>query len=264
MATTSRVDPGPLRPGGRSKLRLDRGPLRWWLIVVGALAIHFSWERFAVGTGLVVLGAALHLGTKGVLRQNHRLATTGPYRFTRNPFYLANLIAEVGLLVVIGVWWVAAVYLVAWAWIYHRQIRGEERTLEGLFGDGYRQYRQRVAPLVPLPWRVLPRDRAGGRAFYWRNPNVLRQRAVERALRLGSYPVLLLLAAVLWRDGWRSLFVIGSPAGWSACGFVGLNLLGTLSTVLLRRAACPEAAAAGLRRASGNDGAAAAATTARP
>ncbi|HEX8915658.1 MAG TPA: isoprenylcysteine carboxylmethyltransferase family protein [Humisphaera sp.] len=232
---------GPVRLRGKSKLRLDRGPLRWWLIVVGGLTVHFPWERFALGTALVVLGAALHLGTKGVLRQNHRLATTGPYRFTRNPFYLANLIAELGLLLVIGVWWVAAVYLAAWAWIYTRQIRSEERTLEGLFGDDYARYRRQVPPLVPLPWRVLPRDPSTGRAFYWRNPNVLRQRAVERALRLASYPLLLLLAAMLWRDGWRSLLVVGSPAGWSAVGFVGLNAVGVLSTALLRSADCPEA-----------------------
>ncbi|MDB5297452.1 MAG: putative protein-S-isoprenylcysteine methyltransferase, partial [Phycisphaerales bacterium] len=96
--------PGPWRRG-KGKLRLTRGPLRWWLLVVGVLTVNLAWGRFFAGSGLVLAGALLHFGTKGVLRQNHRLATTGPYRFSRNPFYVANLLAEGGLLVIVGTPW---------------------------------------------------------------------------------------------------------------------------------------------------------------
>jgi hypothetical protein len=36
----------------------------------------------------------------------------------------------------------------------------EERKLVALHGDAYREYRRRVPPLVPLPWRRLGSDEA--------------------------------------------------------------------------------------------------------
>jgi hypothetical protein len=236
---------GPWRPGGKGKLRLDRGPLRWWLLVVGMLTINFDWTRFWIGSSLVLIGAAAHLATKGVLHQNRRLTTGGPYRFTRNPFYVVTLVAEVGLLVIIGRWWLAAVYLLAWAWVYRRQIASEERTLEGLFGDDFRRYRAAVPAFLPVPWRFLPRPAGGGDdapAFSWRNQNIARGRAAERAVRLLSYPLALLCAAMIKRDGWQSLAAVGSPAAWAGCGFVLVNLLGAATTALIRRS--PRAAAA--------------------
>ena len=226
--------PGLDRPH-KGKLRLDRGPLRWWLIVVGLLTIQFDWTRFLIGSGVVLVGALLHFVAKGCLRQNAKLTTSGPYRFTRNPFYVANIIAEVGLLVVIGNVWVAAAYLLAWAWIYHRTIRGEEQTLDRLFGDDHRRYCERVPRFLPLPWKVLPRDPSGAGGFSWRNSNIVQQRAAERTLRLMSYPLLLLCGAMLWRDGFASLVRPGSAAMLAGVAFLLVNLLGALSTHLLKR-----------------------------
>jgi len=36
------------------KLRLDRGPLRWWLIVSGVLFVQFSARRSALGVVLLI------------------------------------------------------------------------------------------------------------------------------------------------------------------------------------------------------------------
>ena len=45
-------------PSGRrisiGKLRLDRGPLRWWLIVSGVLFVQFSARRSALGVVLLI------------------------------------------------------------------------------------------------------------------------------------------------------------------------------------------------------------------
>src|SRR4051812_38457467 len=104
MAATTGEQPdhdasSPKRPARRSgKFRLERGPLRWWLIALGAVVVQFDSSRFYVGFGLAMVGAVLHLVSKAHLRQDKALTVAGPYRFTRNPFYLANLIAEIGLL----------------------------------------------------------------------------------------------------------------------------------------------------------------------
>ena len=100
-----------------SKLRFSRGPLRWWIMFAGVLLGHATLAGFGVGTLLVVLGALLHVWSKAALWQNRQLSTDGPYRFTRNPFYLANLLIDGGLLVVICRWEVASPALVAWTWV---------------------------------------------------------------------------------------------------------------------------------------------------
>lgn len=172
------------------KLRFDRGCLRWWLIVVGLLAMQPGFRQFVLGTTLVVLGAVLHFVSKGYLRANAELTVRGPYRFTRNPFYLANLIVEGGLLVIIGNSWVAAIYLAVWWGIYHQQIKQEEHKLVSIFGDEFSQYCRSVPRLVPRPTRFLPRDRVTGPGFSLRNPNIAQGRQIERTLRLLSYPLL--------------------------------------------------------------------------
>jgi protein-S-isoprenylcysteine O-methyltransferase Ste14 len=138
------------------KFRIDRKPLRWWLIGAGMLTIHLDPARQLTGTVLVLAGAVLHFVSKGYLRQSKRyigqsqsLTMRGPYRFTRNPFYLANLIAEIGLLIVIGSWPLAVIYLTVWTWVYRKQILAEEATLESLAGERLCSYRDRVPRLLP-------------------------------------------------------------------------------------------------------------------
>ncbi len=72
------------------------------------------------------------------------IVVRGPYRFSRNPIYLAMVFLQLG----IGVWanslWffvlaVICVPLFAWG-----VISREERYLERKFGDGYLTYKARV------------------------------------------------------------------------------------------------------------------------
>ncbi len=214
------------------KFRLDRGVLRWWLLVVGLVVIDTNWTLFFVGTGLVWTGAVLHFISKGYLRQNRVLTRSGPYRFCRNPFYLANLIAETGLIVIIGQWWVGAVYLPVWFYVYGRQIRKEEAKLVRIFGEEFEAYRRAVPRLCPLPWRVGPKDASG---FSWRNPNILAEGAVERSLRLASYPLLLLAMDQMQDLRWASVNEFDDWAPWLLAGFVALFVLGLWSSMVLPR-----------------------------
>lgn len=72
------------------------------------------------------------------------LIETGPFRFTRNPLYLAMTLMQVGLGVAIDrpliVWLAIPAFLIIWFGV----VEGEERYLTDMFGDRYGEYRKRV------------------------------------------------------------------------------------------------------------------------
>ncbi|MEX2287822.1 MAG: isoprenylcysteine carboxylmethyltransferase family protein [Planctomycetaceae bacterium] len=216
----------------RRKLRFVRGPLRGWLVLIGLLTIQLDAARFAIGVLCVVLGTALHFVSKCYLRQDRQLTVSGPYRFTRNPFYLANLIFEGGLLVIIGNPWVAAAFLAAWFWIYGRTIRDEEATLLRLFGKAYADYCRHV-PRLLVPGRYLPREKASGPQFSLRNANISQGREIQRSLRMLSYPLLFLAAGIVHESGLQSLWTANRDLALCTLAFLALNGVGFVVTRLL-------------------------------
>lgn len=77
-------------------------------------------------------------------RPTTAIVETGPYRYTRNPIYLAMALTEVGL---------GLIFSTVWPWILLVPVlvvmtRGvivrEERYLTQKFGDPYRAYQRRV------------------------------------------------------------------------------------------------------------------------
>jgi len=184
-----------------NRFRLSRGPLRWWLLACGLVLATFDPVRMAIGLALVLSGAILHLIAKACLWQNRILSTAGPYRFTRNPFYLANLAIDAGLMVVIGSLWMAAVFLTLWVVVYRQTIADEERTLRQLFGEAFDAYCARVPRLVPRPWRYLKLDESTGPSLTWRNPNLVTGTEWPRVLRILSSPWIMACAGAT-RASW--------------------------------------------------------------
>ena len=89
------------------------------------------------------------------------LVADGPYRYLRNPLYLANVLLAIGLGAMmswIGFFVVAAAMLI----FCYRLILREEWDLQNRQGDRYESYRNAVPRLWPA---VRPRvSSAGGRA----------------------------------------------------------------------------------------------------
>jgi protein-S-isoprenylcysteine O-methyltransferase Ste14 len=72
------------------------------------------------------------------------IVDSGPFRFSRNPLYLALTLVYVGLTLAFNTWW-GIVVLVPLLIIMHRGVvLREERYLEQKFGETYRQYRAKV------------------------------------------------------------------------------------------------------------------------
>jgi Phospholipid methyltransferase len=151
----------------------------------------------SIGCVLIVIGCALHWLSKAYLEQNRDLTTAGPYRFTRNPFYLANLVIDAGIVCVIGQVWVALLYFPVWGLAYAATIRGEEARLRELFDERFEDYAAAVPRFFPTR-RPLPAESACGR-FDLRNPSLAAGREYARLLGILIAPATLWAAAVLRR-----------------------------------------------------------------
>jgi len=78
------------------------------------------------------------------------LYTTGPYRFSRHPLYVSTLVVFTGMGVASGC--IGYLILGLAAGILHaRGALQEERVCEGIFGDTYRQFRNRTPRWLGLP-----------------------------------------------------------------------------------------------------------------
>ena len=77
-------------------------------------------------------------------QQVSAIVATGPFRFSRNPIYLADAITYLGGSLAIHSWWpllvVPGIVLV----MRRKVIDREERYLTEQFGDAYREYQLRV------------------------------------------------------------------------------------------------------------------------
>ena len=128
-----------------------------WLIAILAPAYPLP-EKLRLISMFLFVAAALAFGILGVVAFHHANTTVNPllpencshlvddgiFRFTRNPMYLALLLALVGWGLFLGNLW-SLLMVVVFAWYINRyQIRPEEQALEAAFGDDFRRYRQRV------------------------------------------------------------------------------------------------------------------------
>ncbi|APO94927.1 methyltransferase family protein [Xanthomonas vesicatoria] len=73
-----------------------------------------------------------------------RLVLDGPYRFTRNPMYLALVLSYVGLCLQLGLLWAVALVPLPWLALQWLVIPFEEARLRAEFGRAYSDYCTRV------------------------------------------------------------------------------------------------------------------------
>lgn len=104
--------------------------------------------------GLVVLGLGIALSawfittfrgarTPVDLRKpTSTVVTTGPFRLSRNPGYLALTLIYVGVAILTEAVWAFASLLPVWLFIRWGVIAREERYLEDRFGDQYVRYKR--------------------------------------------------------------------------------------------------------------------------
>jgi protein-S-isoprenylcysteine O-methyltransferase Ste14 len=113
----------------------------------------FAWfsaptlRSLAVGFPVSLLGLALRAWAAGYLAKNQRLATTGPYAYTRNPLYLGTLLVAAGMVVASRSAYLGVLCAAFFLLVYLPAIQREEQHLRRLFPE-YADY----AGAVPALW----------------------------------------------------------------------------------------------------------------
>jgi protein-S-isoprenylcysteine O-methyltransferase Ste14 len=72
------------------------------------------------------------------------LVVSGPFRFSRNPLYLALTLLDAGIALAFSSLWALALLVIVLVIMDRRVIASEERYLHGQFGERYAQYTARV------------------------------------------------------------------------------------------------------------------------
>jgi protein-S-isoprenylcysteine O-methyltransferase Ste14 len=72
-----------------------------------------------------------------------KLVTTGIFAFSRNPIYVAFGFVLLGQFLLFSNW-ILLVYLIAAAWLFHRQVLREEEYMRKHYGRQYSEYCERV------------------------------------------------------------------------------------------------------------------------
>jgi protein-S-isoprenylcysteine O-methyltransferase Ste14 len=91
-----------------------------------------------------VISCRRHDATLEHTRETTSLVTTGPFRITRNPIYLAMLLMLAGFGLHAGSVWALALTLPLAVVIHRKTVIPEERYLERKFGRDYLEYRSSV------------------------------------------------------------------------------------------------------------------------
>ena len=128
------------------------------VILFGSLLVFFA-------AGLRTWGAA-YLRTEvvhDIAQHSEALVADGPFRYTRNPLYLASLPMAAGIGVLASRLGFVFLLLANWIFVY-RLIFREEESLVKIQGESYREYRQAVPRFRPA---LRPRVPSGNRQPKW-------------------------------------------------------------------------------------------------
>jgi protein-S-isoprenylcysteine O-methyltransferase Ste14 len=120
--------------------------------------------------GLAIIGLALRTWACGNLKKEKELATSGPYRYMRNPLYLGNLILGMAIVIAARSWLVLAFFLAYFLIFYPVLVKIERERMAELFPERYREYSAKVPLFFPsLRARIVSEKGRFNRELYNKN-----------------------------------------------------------------------------------------------
>jgi protein-S-isoprenylcysteine O-methyltransferase Ste14 len=113
---------------------------RWLGIGIGILCIFgIYWLFSSIGSGITQTSAT---------RKEHKLVTSGPYRWVRHPLYTVGSSFFVSFGMMADNWFIAALGVLAFIAMAIRTTKEEANLIEK-FGDEYRQYMKTTGRFLP-------------------------------------------------------------------------------------------------------------------
>ncbi|MGH9528673.1 MAG: methyltransferase family protein [Terriglobales bacterium] len=169
--------------------RRIRVPTGFAFVVLYLWLAHPTRKSILAGSAFVIICLLVRAVSSGHLNKNQKLATGGPYAYSRNPLYLGSLILALGFAMAALSGGVAVLLAVIFAAIYMPVIQAEEAFLRTTFPE-FADYTREVPRLIPR----LPSHRSGG-GFSWG----LYMKHREYNAALGSAALIAaLIAKLLW------------------------------------------------------------------
>jgi len=169
---------------------------RWRVALGFALAAAFlilaqsSPGVLLSGAAIMLAGLLLRAWSAGYLAKNQRLATGGPYSYTRNPLYLGSAVMGLGAAVAGRSWIMGVAFSAFFVLVYLPVMKRETQFLRREFPEAFEAY----AKQVPLFFPKLSSFPAGGEKFQWHL--YLKNREYEAAA--GYVAAVLFLALKMW------------------------------------------------------------------
>lgn len=143
-----------------------RVPLGFAFAVAFALLSQPTRLLLTAGALISFAGLILRAAAAGHIEKNETLATSGPFRYTRNPLYLGTLILGAGFIIASASWVLAAAFVALFFSVYIPVMHREEQFLRIRFGAEFDAYAGRVPLFLPAPGRRFPAgNRFRGRQY---------------------------------------------------------------------------------------------------
>ncbi len=130
---------------------------------IGATKIGriYPWNTFfATGMALFAIGFTIRIYSILTLKQyftysvakvkNHKIISTGLYRFIRHPGYLGQLIIFMGISISISNWLSILLMMIPVTLGYLYRIRVEEKFMTDQLGEDYKHYQDRTKKIIPM------------------------------------------------------------------------------------------------------------------
>ncbi len=122
-----------------SKIGLPEG-VRWLGIGVAIVNdVLLYWLFSSIGSGISPTSAT---------RKEHKLSTSGPYRWVRHPLYTVGAILFISFGMMADNWFIAALGILAFIAMAKRTPQEEANLIEK-FGDEYREYMKHTGRFFP-------------------------------------------------------------------------------------------------------------------
>lgn len=114
--------------------------VRWLGVAIGILCVFgIYWLFSSIGSGITPTSAT---------RKEHKLVTSGPYRWVRHPLYTVGSSMFVAFGMMADNWFIALLGILAFIAMAIRTPK-EEANLVEKFGDEYREYMKRTGRFLP-------------------------------------------------------------------------------------------------------------------